>query len=90
MPRPDAWAGYYFATHALLGLPIVTVAQFLTCSMVGYAFGRLHYFGRDSHFGLFLASLSVQATMTLIPSFVISHSLSADPPSSVHRRLKTD
>ena len=54
---------------------IVTTAQLLTCSMAGYAFGRLRFVGRDLLFGLFLASLMVPATVTLIPSFIIIRSL---------------
>ncbi len=50
---------------------IVTIAQLFTCSMAGYAFGRLRFRGRDFLFGLFLASLMVPATVTLIPSFIV-------------------
>ena len=50
---------------------IVSAAQLLTCSMAGFAFGRLQFKGRDFLFGLFLASLMVPATVTLIPSFIL-------------------
>ncbi len=54
---------------------IVTAAQLLTCSMAGYAFGRLRFQGRDFLFGLFLASLMVPGTVTLIPSFIVIREL---------------
>ncbi len=54
---------------------IVTAAQLVTCSMAGYAFGRLRFQGRDFLFGLFLASLMVPSTVTLIPSFIVIREL---------------
>jgi multiple sugar transport system permease protein len=50
---------------------IVTIAQLITCSMAGFAFGRLRFPGRDLIFGVFLASLMVPGTVTLIPSFIL-------------------
>ena len=55
---------------------IVTAAQLITCSMAGFAFGRLRFPGRDLIFGVFLASLMVPATVTLIPSFILIRYLS--------------
>lgn len=54
---------------------LVTGAQLITCSMAGFAFGRLRFRGRDFLFGLFLASLMVPATVTLIPSFILIREL---------------
>lgn len=54
---------------------LVTGAQLLTCSMAGFAFGRLRFRGRDFLFGLFLASLMVPGTVTLIPSFILIREL---------------
>jgi multiple sugar transport system permease protein len=54
---------------------IVTTAQLITCSMAGFAFGRLRFKGRDLLFGVFLASLMVPATVTLIPSFILIRQL---------------
>jgi len=54
---------------------LVTGAQILTCSMAGFAFGRLRFRGRDFLFGLFLASLMVPGTVTLIPSFILIRQL---------------
>ena len=54
---------------------LVTGAQIITCSMAGFAFGRLRFRGRDFLFGLFLASLMVPGTVTLIPSFILIRQL---------------
>jgi multiple sugar transport system permease protein len=54
---------------------IVTAAQLLTCSMAGFAFGRLRFKGRNLLFGLFLASMMVPGTVTLIPSFILIRQL---------------
>lgn len=54
---------------------LVTGAQIITCSMAGFAFGRLRFRGRDFLFGLFLASLMVPGTVTLIPSFILVREL---------------
>ena len=71
---PDIEFMLFFWNSLKIAL-IVTGAQLLTCSMAGYAFGRLRFYGRDILFGLFLASLMVPATVTLIPSFIIIRSL---------------
>ncbi len=48
-----------------------TFAQLLTCSMAGFAFARLRFPGRDLLFGIFLASMMVPGTVTIIPVYVI-------------------
>ena len=67
---PDIQFLLFFWNSLKIAL-IVTAAQLLTCSMAGFAFGRLQFKGRDFLFGLFLASLMVPATVTLIPSFIL-------------------
>ncbi len=67
---PDIQFLLFFWNSLKIAL-IVTGAQLLTCSMAGFAFGRLQFKGRDFLFGLFLASLMVPATVTLIPSFIL-------------------
>ena len=67
---PDIQFLLFFWNSLKIAL-IVSAAQLLTCSMAGFAFGRLQFKGRDFLFGLFLASLMVPATVTLIPSFIL-------------------
>ncbi|MBX3050918.1 MAG: carbohydrate ABC transporter permease [Caldilineaceae bacterium] len=71
---PDIEFMLFFWNSLKIAL-LVTGAQLITCSMAGYAFGRLRFPGRDLLFGLFLASLMVPATVTLIPTFILVRDL---------------
>lgn len=48
-----------------------TVGQMLTGSMAGYAFARLKFWGRDSLFLMFLATMMIPPQVTIIPLFII-------------------
>jgi multiple sugar transport system permease protein len=50
---------------------IITVGQLITCSMAGYAFARIKFPGRDFLFVLFLITMMVPATVTMIPNFIL-------------------
>ena len=41
------------------------------CSLAGYAFARLQFRGRDTLFVLYLGTLMVPLTVTVIPQFII-------------------
>jgi len=49
----------------------ITAGQVLFCSLAGYAFARLHFRGRDTLFVLYLGTLMVPLTVTVIPQFII-------------------
>jgi len=49
----------------------VTVGQLFFCSLAGYAFARLPFRGRDTLFVLYLATLMVPLTVTVIPQFIL-------------------
>lgn len=49
----------------------VTAGQVFFCSLAGYAFARLPFRGRDALFVLYLATLMVPLTITVIPQFVL-------------------
>lgn len=53
----------------------VTLGQLITCSMAGYAFGRLRFPGQNGLFFLLLAALMVPAQITIIPVFIIMRNL---------------
>ena len=55
---------------------LITAAQLVTCSMAGFAFGRLRFPGRDFLFFVFLGSMMVPGTVVLVPTFIIMRSLS--------------
>jgi multiple sugar transport system permease protein len=49
----------------------VTVLQVLTCSMAGFAFARGSFPGREVIFWIFMGTLMVPGTVTLVPLFII-------------------
>jgi multiple sugar transport system permease protein len=49
----------------------VTAGQVFFCSLAGYAFARLQFRGRDTLFVLYLATLMVPLTVTVIPQFIL-------------------
>ncbi|HET6847835.1 MAG TPA: carbohydrate ABC transporter permease [Gaiellales bacterium] len=71
---PDAWNaapfGRYFANSLIVTLASV-VGNLVFCSLAGYAFARLHFFGRDVLFVVLLATLMVPFQVTMIPTFLI-------------------
>jgi multiple sugar transport system permease protein len=49
----------------------VSIGQVFFCSLAGYAFARLRFRGRDTFFVLYLATLMVPLTVTVIPQFIL-------------------
>jgi multiple sugar transport system permease protein len=54
---------------------VVVVANLFFCSLAGYAFARIRFFGRDVVFILVLATLMIPFQVTMIPTFVIVRKL---------------
>jgi multiple sugar transport system permease protein len=54
---------------------IVVVGNLLFCSLAGYAFARLKFFGRDVLFVLVLATLMIPFQIVMIPTFLIVRKL---------------
>jgi multiple sugar transport system permease protein len=57
--------------NTMLYAGCVTVGQVFFCSLAGYAFARLPFRGRDTLFLLYLATLMVPLTVTVIPQFIL-------------------
>ena len=53
----------------------VTAGQVFFCSLAGYAFARLQFRGRDTLFVLYLGTLMVPLTVTVIPQFILMRTL---------------
>jgi multiple sugar transport system permease protein len=49
----------------------ITAGQVFFCSLAGYAFARLRFRGRDTLFVLYLGTLMVPLTVTVIPQFIL-------------------
>ena len=61
--------------NTLIVTVLVVVANLLTCSLAGYAFARLRFFGRDAVFILVLATLMIPFQVVMIPTFLIVRKL---------------
>jgi multiple sugar transport system permease protein len=81
LPSGIHWQNYTDALHAapfgrfFLNTALVTGAcvlgNLLFCSLAGYAFARLRFFGRDVVFVVILATLMVPFQVVMIPTFLI-------------------
>jgi len=54
---------------------VVVIGNLILCSLAGYAFARIRFFGRDVAFVLVLATLMVPFQVIIIPEFLIVRSL---------------
>lgn len=85
LPSGIHWQNYTDALHAapfgrfFLNSALVTGASVLGnlvfCSLAGYAFARLRFFGRDVTFVLILATLMIPFQVVMIPTFLIMRDL---------------
>jgi multiple sugar transport system permease protein len=85
LPSGIHWQNYTDAIHAapfgrfFLNTTLVTGAAVLgnlvLCSLAGYAFARLRFFGRDVLFVLLLATLMIPFQVVMIPIFLIMRNL---------------
>lgn len=81
LPAHPQWSNYvevfarmpfwrmFFNTVLYAGC--VTAGQVFFCSLAGYAFARLPFTGRNTLFVLYLATLMVPLTVTVIPQFIL-------------------
>jgi multiple sugar transport system permease protein len=63
--------GHFFFNSAVVAVTTV-VANLVLCSLAGYAFARLRFFGRTALFAVILATLMVPFQVTMIPQFIIT------------------
>jgi multiple sugar transport system permease protein len=61
--------------NTILVTGAVVVANLFFCSLAGYAFARIRFFGRDVVFILVLATLMIPFQVILIPTFLIVRKL---------------
>jgi multiple sugar transport system permease protein len=57
--------------NSVLYAGCISVGQVFFCSLAGYAFARLRFRGRDTLFILYLGTLMVPLTVTVIPQFIL-------------------
>ncbi len=85
LPSSLHWQNYTDAVHAapfgrfFFNTALVTGAtvlgNLLFCSLAGYAFARMRFFGRDVLFILFLATLMIPFQVVMIPIFLTMREL---------------
>ena len=85
LPAHPRWSNYsdVFALmpfwrmtfNTVLYAGCVTAGHVFFCSLAGYAFARLQFRGRDTLFVLYLGTLMVPLTVTVIPQFLIMRTL---------------
>ena len=81
LPAHPQWSNYteVFAlmpfwrmlVNTVLYAGCVTAGQVFFCSLAGYAFARLNFRGRDALFVVYLGTLMVPLTVTVIPQFIL-------------------
>jgi multiple sugar transport system permease protein len=81
LPAHPQWSNYAevfslmpfwrMLANTVLYAGCVTVGQVFFCSLAGYAFARLQFKGRDTVFVLYLGTLMVPLTVTVIPQFIL-------------------
>lgn len=64
----------YFMNSVILAVSI-TILNLLFCSMLGYAFAKLKFVGKNTLFLLVLATLMIPSAVTLVPLFVLMSKL---------------
>jgi ABC-type glycerol-3-phosphate transport system permease component len=63
------WLNYLYNTLFLAVMNVILTI--LGCSMVAYAFARLHWPGRDTCFAILLGTMMLPGAVTMIPVFLI-------------------
>ena len=81
VPNSPQWSNYSdalsaapfvrFAVNSAVVAIVVVAANLVLCSVAGYAFARLRFFGRGLLFGVLMATLMVPFQVTMIPEFLI-------------------
>ncbi|NTW40438.1 MAG: carbohydrate ABC transporter permease [Cellulomonadaceae bacterium] len=64
----------FFANSALVAVA-VTLGNLVFCSMLGYAFAKIDFWGRDWLFRIVLGTLMIPGMVTLVPLFVLVSNL---------------
>jgi multiple sugar transport system permease protein len=69
-----AWISVPFDKYyrnSLIVATVTTLGQLITCTLAAYAFARLRWFGRDAIFLLYLGTLMIPFTVTMIPVYIL-------------------
>jgi ABC-type glycerol-3-phosphate transport system permease component len=70
---PTAWEQANFAQFMWnsIRITVITVAgELLFCTLAAYAFARMNFYGKNTLFGIMLATMMIPAIATLIPNYL--------------------
>lgn len=82
-PNPFEWRNYSrmlsndkipiltFARNSLIVTALAVTGQVLSCTLVGFAFARLYWFGRNLSFAVLLATMMLPTQVTIVPVFIM-------------------
>jgi multiple sugar transport system permease protein len=66
------WIGFLDAlANTVVITTLCVIGQVLSCSLVGYAFARLRFRGRNAAFVVMIATMMLPAQVTMIPMFIV-------------------
>jgi multiple sugar transport system permease protein len=69
------WSGFLDAlSNTVVVTTLSVVGQILSCSLVGYAFAKLRFRGREAAFIVMIATMMLPAQVTMIPMFIMFRS----------------
>jgi ABC-type glycerol-3-phosphate transport system permease component len=64
-----------FFWNSIVLVTLATIGELIATSMVGFAFGRLRWWGRNLLFGVLIATLFLPSQVTVIPLFLLFRQL---------------
>jgi ABC-type glycerol-3-phosphate transport system permease component len=82
LPHPLKWSNwsrtfnqdgipvFRFLVNSIIVTSIVVIGQVLTSTMVGFAFARLKWYGRDVCFAVLVATMMLPSQVTIVPVFI--------------------
>jgi len=80
IPKNPVWANYMtfwqkldFVTFTMNSFKLsisVTIIQVLTCSFAAYGFSKCHFWGRDTLFFLYIATIAIPWQVYMLPQYV--------------------
>jgi len=83
LPKPVDWGVYsrtftrddipiyLFARNSTIVTVLAVIGQVLTSTMVGFAFARLRWYGRNVCFAILLATMMLPSQVTIVPVFIM-------------------
>ena len=64
-----------FYTNSVLVAAMALTGTFFSCTMAGYAYSKINFFGRDKLFLLKLSTTMIPGMVTMLPTFIIYRTL---------------